>query len=471
LVLPTGRRRASPYVQGGASLTALSYGQLSLLRSIEHIPRNQWSSVAGWLPLRPSVTAEEVCAALELLPQRHESLRTVYRLPSDAAPTQRVEESAIGVVEYAEIDGTDEAQRALVEASRAHAFTLEDDFGWRATIATTDGRPRGIVLCTHHIAADGWSHDLIARDLSPILAHPRLGSPAARSDAVSSPSALAVEQRSSSWRDQRQKARRFHGDILRSGLLVPRPLAPGERLRELPPRYEGELRVDHLAAALHSRARSMRLLPQALFLTTATLTAAVCFGELSGVWWLVTSNRFNPRWTNLVTSMNQVVPMRADLTAAPTVTDLAQRLQADSFTALHYGCYDVDEVNSLSREIIGGLALRQYVFNHAAGAATANLQDNRRLDRIPYAEPRTATRRRNSPGICYFIIADDPGLVVQYYTTRANADEEQVAAVLRTYEVLLRHVILQPEVSVRRLVDTVQIGRDDVGRMTSTVDP
>ncbi|MFI7503323.1 condensation domain-containing protein [Streptomyces sp. NPDC049687] len=441
-------------------LTPLSYGQLSVLRSIEHIPRHEWSSanIARWLPLRPGVTLEEIRAAIELLPRRHESLRTVYRLPVDATPTQRIEERATGVVESAEIEGTDEAASALVDASRERPFTLEDDFGWRATIATTGGLPRGIALCVHHIAADGWAQDLIERDLSPVLAAPRPGPQAAGYDTVGGPLALAVEQRSDAWREQRLAARRFHGEVLRSGLLAPAPLAPGERLRELPPRYDGELPLDHLAAALAERARGLRLFPQALLLTAAALTTAVCFGELSAAWWLMTSNRFNPRWSDLVTSMNQVVPMHADLAADATVADLAQRLQASSADALRYGCYDVDEINALSREIIGGLPLWRYMFNYAVGGAISGPPDGGHPDDIPYARPRTSTCRRSAAAACYFVVSDEPHLILRYCTTLADADEPQVAALLRTYETLLRQVLLRPELPVRRLLDTVGDG-------------
>jgi hypothetical protein len=191
---------------------------------------------------------------------------------------------------------------------------------------------------------------------------------------------------------------------------------------------------------------------------------AVRSGELSAAWWLMTSNRFNPRWSGLVTSMNQVVPMHADLAADATVAELAQRLQASSATALRYGCYDVDEINTLSREIIGGLPLWRHMFNYAVGGAVSGPPDGRRLDDIPYAQPRTSTCRRSAAASCYFVVSDEPSLVLRYFTTLADADEQEVAALLRTYETLLRHVLLQPELGVRRLVDEVRDGRRQTGR-------
>ncbi|MEU3660941.1 condensation domain-containing protein [Streptomyces sp. NPDC032940] len=444
-------RRCSP-------LKPLSFGQLSVLRSIEHIPRPLWSvaNIAYWLPLKPSVTVEEARAALELLAERHESLRTVYALPKDAAPRQRVEDRAHGVIEQAEIEDTREARDALVESSRERTFTLEDDFGWRATIATADGRPRGIAMCLHHIAADDWAQGVLEDGLAGLLAEPRPAPPSGTGDTVDSPTALALEQRSTAWRTRRQQARRFHGDVLRSGLLSPLPLSAEDGLREPPPRYDGELPLDHLGGAVAARARSAQVLPQALFLAASTLTAAVCFGELSTAWWMMASNRFDPRWGALVTSMNQIVPMRADLPADATVTELAQRLQQDSFAALRYGCYDVDEINNLSHEIIGGLPEWRYMFNYSVNGALPDRRDEGPLDAVPHAEPRTRTSHRSSPALCYFVVADDPVLTLQYYTTRAQADERQVAGLLRTYETVLRQILLHPDRPVSRLLEDVR---------------
>ncbi|MEV5206726.1 condensation domain-containing protein [Micromonospora sp. NPDC053740] len=443
-------------------LALLSYGQLSVLRSIEHIDVSQWhiANIAYWLPLRTGLATDEVHAALNHLARRHESLRTVYRLPEEGPPTQRVEKEPISVVEYAEIDNSAEAQVALVEASRQCAFRIEDEVGWRATIATTDGTPRGIGFCIHHIAADGWAQRIVGQGLSPILKVAPHGPSIDGRDAVRSPGALASEQRSTSWRERRQRGRRYLRDFLASGLLTPSPFMPGERLRTLPTRHDGELRLDHLAGALLSRARGMRLLPHTLLLAAATLTTAACFDELSAAWWLMSSNRFDPRTSGLVTSMNQVVPVHADLIPRGTVAELIQRLQANSLASLRYASYDVDEFNNLAEEMIGGRPRRQYMFNYALNEGFTGTDDKRPLDQIPFAEPRVTSQQKTSAASCYFIVVDEPCLTLEYQTTLPQADERHVAALLRTYETILRHVLLQPESSVRRLLDQAVPGID-----------
>nr|AJV88375.1 MfnC [Streptomyces drozdowiczii] len=104
-------------------------------------------------------------AALGDLATRHEILRTVYPL-LDGAPHQRVLDPADAVVEPVlhEITEADLASR-LAEAAREE-FDLTTDLPLRARVFRTRTDDHVLLLLLHHIAADGWSLEPIARDLS-----------------------------------------------------------------------------------------------------------------------------------------------------------------------------------------------------------------------------------------------------------------------------------------------------------------
>ncbi|MEU2608435.1 condensation domain-containing protein [Streptomyces albus] len=427
---------------------------------MEPIPRHLWSTanIARWLPLRAEVTVRQVRAALDALAERHASLRTLYRLPADGTPTQRIAARATGVVSQKETEDTPEARRQLVADAQDRPFTLEDDFGWHATIAVASGRPRGIALTVQHIVADGWAQDLLDRDLAPLLAVQCGGPPATAYDTVSSPAALAVEQRSNEWADWRREAERFHMSVLRSGLLAAAPAAPP--LSRLPLRHDGELRLDHLAPALRRRSARLRVFPQGLLLAAAALAVAVERGESSQAWWLMTSNRFNPRWSGLVTSMNQIVPMSADLDGPDTLSQLVQRVQADSAAALRYGCYDVDRFAELCRDVMGGPPTRRYMFNYAVGGPVG-VGDHapQQLESIPPDRPATRTVRDSAPADCYFVVSDEPRLTLRCHSTLPDDDEERMASLLTVYENVLREILARPDREVARLLDGFRTGR------------
>ncbi|MFF3334803.1 amino acid adenylation domain-containing protein [Streptomyces sp. NPDC002888] len=96
---------------------------------------------------------------------RHEVLRTVYAV-TDGEPYQRILELgeldwALTVAEVAPAD-LDEAVTAAAE----YAFDLAQEVPIRAWLYSTGPEEHTLVLTTHHIAGDGWSMPVLARDIS-----------------------------------------------------------------------------------------------------------------------------------------------------------------------------------------------------------------------------------------------------------------------------------------------------------------
>ncbi|MEU7579736.1 non-ribosomal peptide synthase/polyketide synthase [Streptomyces sp. NPDC041068] len=117
------------------------------------------------LGLTGVVDEEALRAALLDVLARHESLRTVFP-QSDGEPCQSVldAEDALLVLESRALSRS-ELQDALAEAA-CHEFDLASEVPLRACLFQVGPQDSVLLLLLHHIAADGWSMDLLTRDLA-----------------------------------------------------------------------------------------------------------------------------------------------------------------------------------------------------------------------------------------------------------------------------------------------------------------
>ncbi|MFE3525644.1 amino acid adenylation domain-containing protein [Streptomyces sp. NPDC059161] len=102
-------------------------------------------------------------SALNDVVARHESLRTVFP-EVDGVPRQLVRPVASVVPAETEVSRT--GLREAVTAEAARPFDLSVQLPLRAHLYTLSDCEHVLVLTIHHIAADGWSLDPLARDLS-----------------------------------------------------------------------------------------------------------------------------------------------------------------------------------------------------------------------------------------------------------------------------------------------------------------
>ena len=108
-------------------------------------------------------------AALNDVVARHEVLRTTFA-EVDGEPVQRIlaPDQAATTVSWAEAEIS--ALAGLLARARSHCFRLESEVPLRAEGFMLGPRDHVFVLLMHHIAVDGWSQSLLARDLGTAYA-------------------------------------------------------------------------------------------------------------------------------------------------------------------------------------------------------------------------------------------------------------------------------------------------------------
>ncbi|MEV5937108.1 condensation domain-containing protein, partial [Streptomyces sp. NPDC052079] len=116
-------------------------------------------------------------AALADVVVRHESLRTVFGEDAEG-PYQRVLEAA-EAVPVLEVVRTDEAGLpAALEKAAQYGFDLGAEIPVRAWLFELGPEQHVLLVLVHHIAGDGWSMPLFARDLTAAYTSATTGAPA-----------------------------------------------------------------------------------------------------------------------------------------------------------------------------------------------------------------------------------------------------------------------------------------------------
>jgi acyl carrier protein/SAM-dependent methyltransferase len=161
-IVPLPRNQAFP----------LSFAQQRLWFLHQLEPNNSLYNVPRAIRMRGTLHVQALEKALNALVQRHEVLRTNYRLVNDQpvqvispSLTIRVPISDLSALPMAERE--DEARRIANQAA-APSFNLETDPALRALLLRMAPQDHILLLNTHHISSDGWSTGVMFGDLGSL---------------------------------------------------------------------------------------------------------------------------------------------------------------------------------------------------------------------------------------------------------------------------------------------------------------
>jgi 8-oxo-dGTP pyrophosphatase MutT (NUDIX family) len=142
---------------------------------IEHLnPASATYNVSQALCLRGRLHAIALARALDQVVLRHESLRTRFGI-DDGEPVQLVEESRGPVLELVALDShppreAEAAARRLAREELGRPFDLERDPLICAKLLRLGETEHWLLLTLHHIVTDGWSMEVLWRELSALYA-------------------------------------------------------------------------------------------------------------------------------------------------------------------------------------------------------------------------------------------------------------------------------------------------------------
>lgn len=115
--------------------------------------------------LTGALDQDALVAAIRDLVERHEPLRTIFVTDGQGEPHQRILSSAEASVQVPVVEVTPDDVSGVVGQFITHRFDLATEIPFKATLYRCGPEDHLLVLLVHHIASDGVSGGLMARDI------------------------------------------------------------------------------------------------------------------------------------------------------------------------------------------------------------------------------------------------------------------------------------------------------------------
>lgn len=329
------------------SPASLSQRRMWLVQQFD--PQSVAYNVALGLRLRGPLDAQRLVHALELLVQRHESLRTRLTLQHGQV-MQVVEPSAPVPFEHIDLGSTppherEAVARALLSERAAMPFDLRQAPLHRATLVRLDNDDHAFLWSQHHAITDNWSLMVLLRELflceaawaageSPQL--PAL--PVQYADHALHQHAPAQVERRAAQRDY-WLARLASLQPLLLPTDFPRPARPSFRGSKVSVPLSPQLRAAVQAAAVRAQAT-----PFVVLLAAFQLLLSRQAGVLDVAVGVPVANRHALVAESLVGTLVNTLVLRTDLSGDPAVGELLQRARRTALDAFAHQDMPFDEL-------------------------------------------------------------------------------------------------------------------------------
>lgn len=167
ITTPPARIRPRPE----RSVVPLSFVQQRLWFLHRLMPDSPRYQIAGGLWLRGPLDVAALHRALELVVERHQVLRTTYRVDQEGELAGHVG-PVVGELPLIEVG--EDPEKALLTARQLISASLDPATGpvFRTTLLKVTGDLHLLVVMMHHIVSDGWSLDVLLKELTTAYTDP-----------------------------------------------------------------------------------------------------------------------------------------------------------------------------------------------------------------------------------------------------------------------------------------------------------
>ncbi|MCU0748415.1 MAG: amino acid adenylation domain-containing protein [Akkermansiaceae bacterium] len=314
-------------VDNTASPTVLTHAQERMWFLHQFDPESAAYHVFGALELTGPICRERLQSSFSSVVLRHGILRSRHGF-EDGRPKVWIEPSAHPQLEFHEASGEENLRTLLADFAR-RPFHLATNIPIRALLVRLlDGR-HFLAVCAHHIAADGWSLRLLAKELADHYAGHALGdaqSLSAYQDYAAAHRAWidggAVDAQIDYWKNRLAG----HPGILHLPTDFPRPHKPssdgGYVVRILPP---------ELCISISDLAKAHRATPFMVQLAAFMILLRQHGAEADAVIAIPVANRNHAEAADLVGTLVNTLPFRIQLQEDDTFASLLERVRSASF--------------------------------------------------------------------------------------------------------------------------------------------
>ncbi|RKH92920.1 amino acid adenylation domain-containing protein, partial [Corallococcus praedator] len=326
----------------------LSYAQERLYRFFLRAPTSSAYNIPYGHRLRGPLDVEALRGALQSLLERHESMRVRFS-EEDGQLVQRVVPAGDFPWRFEDLSEQPDAEEAAwryVHADAATPFDLKKAPLVRASLLRVKSDEHLFLICVHHIAADGWSLGVIARELGALytaLAHGRAAGLAPL--AVQYPDYAAwqrtwltgpeLERRLAYWKQS------LAGAPTELRLPTDRPRPPERTFNGIRrPVQLGRVRSD----ALHALCRRENVTPFMALLAAFGVVLARRSGQEEVVIGSPIANRLLPELEPLIGMFVNGLCLRVNLRGAPGFRALLQRVREETLGAYAHQEVPLDQV-------------------------------------------------------------------------------------------------------------------------------
>ncbi|GAA3123900.1 non-ribosomal peptide synthetase/MFS transporter [Streptosporangium carneum] len=417
-----------------ATTPPLSHAQERLWFLEQYRPGTTTYTVPVAVRLYGEVDVDALRRALDETVTRHEALRMRFLTTEDGTPELVVDEprpAELRVTEAASL----EAAVELFDAELATPFDLELGPLFRTVLVKLAPADHVLLLAAHHTVVDGWSIDLVIRELLALhdgktLPQPQVGY-----------GDYAVWQRG---RDHRGEVDHWRDKL--AGL--PAIELPTDRPRPAEQGYEGAALDFALDADLTGRlaelAKSTGATPYMTLMAAFQVLLARYSGQTDFAVGSPVAGRGLPELDGVVGMFVNTLVLRADLADDPSFTAFLARTRETALDAFAHQELPFDQLVSELNVVrdVSRSPLVQVTF------ALQNYKAGEEDGRVSYVTLPAKTTRYD---LALYLFESPDGLVGNFTYSTALFDRESVELLASRFETLLRSIVADPGTRVGEL--------------------